>query len=127
MPIQRCNINGKPGWRWGKKGNCYLYDPTSKSAETKARKKAESQGMAIGEFYTEMINRIASIKHSACGPNCDHKTFAKYPPVHENCTCKLVGDPGDRKWVLGTSESGPCKICIELSKKYNSNDTYSHD
>ncbi len=23
MPIQKCQVDGKPGWRWGKRGKCY--------------------------------------------------------------------------------------------------------
>lgn len=33
MPIQRCYVNGKTGWRWGKSGKCY----TGKNAYRKAK------------------------------------------------------------------------------------------
>ena len=39
MPLQRCSIKGKRGWRWGKRGKCY----TGPNAKLKAIK----QGIAI--------------------------------------------------------------------------------
>ncbi len=24
MPLQRCQVNGKPGWKYGKHGACYI-------------------------------------------------------------------------------------------------------
>lgn len=50
MPIKRCSINGKPGFKWGDMGKCYTYDPDSLSEKQKARKKALKQGIAIGEI-----------------------------------------------------------------------------
>lgn len=39
MPVERCEINGKLGWKWGDKGKCYTGDG--------AKDKALRQGMAI--------------------------------------------------------------------------------
>lgn len=39
MPVQRCQKNGKKGWKWGKSGKCYT------GANAKA--KAEEQGRAV--------------------------------------------------------------------------------
>lgn len=39
MPVERCMINGKLGWRWGNKGKCYTGDG--------AKEKATIQGVAI--------------------------------------------------------------------------------
>jgi len=36
MPLMRCTINGKKGWKWGKSGKCYL-----------SKAKAAKQGRAI--------------------------------------------------------------------------------
>ena len=36
MPIQRCTINGKQGWKWGSSGKCYI-----------SKASAEKQGKAI--------------------------------------------------------------------------------
>jgi hypothetical protein len=35
MPIQKCKLkNGKQGWKWGKKGKCYL---SKKQAQKQAQ------------------------------------------------------------------------------------------
>lgn len=39
MPIKKCEIDGKPGWKWGDEGKCYLGDS--------GKKKAISQGIAV--------------------------------------------------------------------------------
>lgn len=62
MPIQRCQLNGKKGWRWGNEGTCYTYDPNSKASETKAKNKAKDQGIAIGEYFREVVERLRDIK-----------------------------------------------------------------
>jgi hypothetical protein len=38
MPVKRCQINGKKGWKWGTKGKCYV--------GPKAKEKAMAQGKA---------------------------------------------------------------------------------
>lgn len=58
MPLQRCTQDGKSGWRWGSKGKCYIYTPGSKQSETVARKKAENQGLATGEFFRDAVDRL---------------------------------------------------------------------
>lgn len=49
MPLSRCEIGGKPGWRWGRAGKCYSYDPDDEGSEAGARKKALAQAAAMGE------------------------------------------------------------------------------
>ena len=58
MPLKRCNKSGQSGWKWGDQGTCYVYNPDSKQSETIARKKAISQGVAIGEYFREAIEKI---------------------------------------------------------------------
>lgn len=53
MPLKKCQINNEPGWKWGDAGFCYSYLPNSKSSETRAKKKALAQGIAIGDFIEE--------------------------------------------------------------------------
>lgn len=47
MPVQRCQKDGRPGFRWGKSGKCYTYTPGDARSKTAARLKAELQGKAI--------------------------------------------------------------------------------
>jgi hypothetical protein len=47
MPVMRCRKNGKPGYKWGKKGTCYPYTPGDPASRRAARRKAMAQGQAI--------------------------------------------------------------------------------
>lgn len=47
MPVQRCEKDGKPGYKWGQEGFCYTYTPGDDRSELRARDKAEEQGRAI--------------------------------------------------------------------------------
>ena len=47
MPVQACERDGKPGFRYGESGACYIYTPGNKRSLVQARLKAEMQGVAI--------------------------------------------------------------------------------
>jgi len=47
MPVQECQLKGKPGWRWGSRGKCYTYTEGDEEASARAHDKAEAQGAAI--------------------------------------------------------------------------------
>jgi phage head maturation protease len=49
MPLNRCEIDGKPGWKWGNQ-TCYPYTAGNEESEKAARKKALAQAAAMGEF-----------------------------------------------------------------------------
>ncbi len=46
MPVQACQLDGKPGFKWGGKGKCYTYTAGSLRSKARARLKAEAQGRA---------------------------------------------------------------------------------
>ncbi len=50
MPLKQCQINGKPGWKWGNEGKCYPGDS--------GKKKAIAQGIAIegGQFASVKVS-----------------------------------------------------------------------
>lgn len=50
MPIRSCQIDNKPGYKWGQQGKCYDYKPGDESSKTEAKKKAIAQGIASGDF-----------------------------------------------------------------------------
>ena len=50
MPIKSCQINNEKGYKWGDRGKCYAYDPSSEESKTNAKKKAIAQGIAIGDL-----------------------------------------------------------------------------
>jgi hypothetical protein len=62
MPINQCQINNKPGYKWGTQGKCYHYDPQNKSSETRAWNKAREQGIAIGDYFRETLNKLMEIR-----------------------------------------------------------------
>jgi hypothetical protein len=45
MPVQRCQKDGKPGFKWGQDGTCYTY--SNNAERDKAAAKAARQGRAI--------------------------------------------------------------------------------
>ncbi len=47
MPIQKCEIKGKKGIRWGSRGTCYPYTPGNKQSRANAIAKAMKQAIAI--------------------------------------------------------------------------------
>lgn len=48
MPVQRCTLDAKPGWRFGDAGKCYVYTAGDNASEAAAKKQAIAQGLAIG-------------------------------------------------------------------------------
>ena len=47
MPIQECQVEGKPGFKWGNSGKCYTYDKDSDASKKTARKECMRQGVVI--------------------------------------------------------------------------------
>lgn len=47
MPVQTCQKNGKPGYRYGQSGACYTYTKGNKASEAEALRKAHKQEAAI--------------------------------------------------------------------------------
>jgi hypothetical protein len=48
MPLQRCTTDGKPGWKYGDSGACYVYTSGDDASEKEAKRKAVKQAIAIG-------------------------------------------------------------------------------
>lgn len=53
MPVKDCQLENKPGYKWGDQGKCYTYDPKNEGSKRNANKKARIQGLAIGEIKLE--------------------------------------------------------------------------
>lgn len=47
MPVQSCQLDGKPGFRWGESGKCYTYETGDTASRRRARSRAQAQGAAI--------------------------------------------------------------------------------
>ena len=50
MPVKSCQIDNKPGYKWGNQGKCYEYNPNDEESKNNAKKKAIGQGVAIGDL-----------------------------------------------------------------------------
>lgn len=47
MPVTECTLDGKPGYKWGEAGHCYVYTAGDPVSRTRAHNKATQQGQAI--------------------------------------------------------------------------------
>lgn len=55
MPVKSCQSAGKPGYKWGDKGFCYVYNLGSEESRKEAKRKAIKQGFAIGEIKQDSL------------------------------------------------------------------------
>jgi len=53
VPVQPCQKDGLPGYRWGQEGTCYTYRPGDARSRAAARLRAEMQGRAIESSQRE--------------------------------------------------------------------------
>ena len=53
MPLMKCRVGGKPGWKYGEQGKCYTYEPGDKKSEAAAKLKAVKQGIVISKSTGE--------------------------------------------------------------------------
>jgi hypothetical protein len=47
VPVQKCQKDNKPGYRWGREGTCYTYTPGNPASRKRAYDRALAQGRAI--------------------------------------------------------------------------------
>jgi len=47
MPVQTCQLDNKPGYKWGAQGKCYTYTKGNRASEADALAKAQLQGRAV--------------------------------------------------------------------------------
>lgn len=64
MPVERCRRDGKPGYRWGQEGKCYVYTPGNEASRKRAKEKAREQGQAI-KAETQNFTLSGSLHHMA--------------------------------------------------------------
>ena len=46
MPVRNCSENGKPGYKWGDTGKCYVYTSNDPKSRERALTQARAQGLA---------------------------------------------------------------------------------
>ena len=47
MPVKPCREKGKPGFKWGDSGKCYVYTAGDITGKNRAKASAERQGRAV--------------------------------------------------------------------------------
>lgn len=57
MPLKRCSVDGKPGWKYGDSGHCYTGPNGRQKAieQMKAIKVSQSKGADLMEKASEII------------------------------------------------------------------------
>ena len=90
MPLQRCETDDRPGWKWGESGKCYPYTAGDEASEQAARKKAMAQAAAMGEFP-------GTGERNAAGPEIFHRSSAELPEnvSFKDRTIDVVAMPWD--------------------------------
>ena len=57
MPVKQCELDNKPGFKWGDEGTCYTYD--DQVSKNIARNKAIRQGQAIEISQLFVNNKVS--------------------------------------------------------------------
>ena len=120
MPIKKCSVDGKPGYKWGDTGKCYTYIPGNEASMKAAKKKAIKQAVAAsykgGKQVTEVD--LASLPGGPAGKNlplavcsvCGHEEYGfidGVDPVLASCTVcgGFMHDPFGYRPVMTTEEA----------------------
>lgn len=62
MPIISCELDGKPGYKWGDSGKCYTFNPGDTDGMLAARARASAQGTAAySSGYVEAVKLPAYV------------------------------------------------------------------
>lgn len=56
MPVKECSDDGKPGFKYGDAGKCYLYKEGDEEGRKEAKRKAFIQGYAISKSTGEKMD-----------------------------------------------------------------------
>ena len=67
MPVNPCSESGKPGFKWGEEGKCYLYTPGNEKSMNEAKRKATIQGIATGEY-----EKVGEVSTTTMGSGLKH-------------------------------------------------------
>lgn len=62
MPVKNCTSEGKPGYKWGDEGKCYIYSPGNEIERKEAKENAINQGIAIAEYSINNLYKFIENK-----------------------------------------------------------------
>ena len=79
MPIQNCQVDRKPGYRYAQSGKCYVYKEGDKASQTRALNKARKQGIAqiINGFEFSLAKQKVSFDYDETLSTDKGKTLQK--------------------------------------------------
>lgn len=79
MPIMECQVNGKPGFKYGQSGKCYTHNGTEEGIKS-AKKKAIKQGLAMGEGKLEDASGEPTLEYLTAF----HNYVKDHPDVYDH-------------------------------------------
>jgi hypothetical protein len=101
MPIKSCESDKKPGFKWGDQGKCYTYEPKNEGSLRNARKKATSQGIAIGDIKFQDL-RVSFDYHDTLTTDKGKKLLEK--EFKDNNLIYIISAAQDVKELLPFAE-----------------------
>lgn len=103
MPVKDCQLEGKPGLKWGDQGACYTYTPNNEGSRLRAKKKAIAQGIAIGDFQGEGL-KVSFDYHETLTSDKGKKLLEK--------------EMGDKNLIYIISATDDLKDLLPFAEKY---------
>jgi hypothetical protein len=133
MPVQSCEENNKPGYKWGQQGKCYTYNPDNEGQRRKAKQYAIIQGYAVGDFaglrvsfdYDDTLStrrgKDLAQKEIDKG-NVLYVISARNDKTAMLSTALSLGIPQSRVFATGSNKAKVEKIQeLRISKHYDNN------
>jgi hypothetical protein len=107
MPISKCQIDNKPGYKCGKQGKCYEYTPGDEESVKEAKKRAISQGVAVGDLEALMTQvKVVTGRYDFSSELAGEKTSFDFDGVLSTKAGQdLWRRTGGEKWVI-TARNG---------------------
>jgi hypothetical protein len=81
MPVKYCQVDGKPGFKFGDEGKCYTYNPSDDVDRARAKQKALQQGIAISSKKYKPISDSITLFE---------ETFDDYPQYIKDNAAKGI-------------------------------------
>ena len=105
MPVQSCNQNGKPGYKYGESGACYTYSPGDEAGRKKAKQKAYIQGAAIAARTGEKMEKEDATAFEDYLEEETTKEQARYDKFIDDGIGLIVHDPEEIKGLAKEMQS----------------------
>jgi hypothetical protein len=103
MPVKKCQINNNPGYKWGDAGKCYEYTPGDEESIKDAKKKAISQGVAIGDLEAVMAQvKVVTGRYNFAG---ERTSFDFDGVLSTKRGQDLFRNTSGEKWVITARHS----------------------